>query len=77
MTDAGLRRLALWLHQRQKRVQVFAVETELRDSRPALDGMRLRGIPAVGPLSRGSAIPGTRPDLEVVRRWGRWQGRRA
>ena len=79
MTDAGLRRLADWLHQRQMRVRAFAEETQPReptDPRLARDGMRLRGIPAVGPLSHGSAIPGTRPDVEVVRRWGRWQGRR-
>lgn len=60
---------SLWLHQRQVRVQVFAGEQrDPADPRLALDGLRLRGVPIVGRASAGGAIPGTRPDVEIVRR---------
>lgn len=67
MTDAALRELALWLHQRHARATAFVAEPADQHPHAAKlpgDPMALRGIPVIG-HGIGGTSPGTNPETAV------------
>ena len=59
-----------WLSPEVDKALREAAEVELVAANPyalPLDAAALRGVPAIGPYSGGSAIRGTRPDHAIMR----------